>query len=122
MSSNQFLQRLFVRGTGYALFRDDGADVACGRDIKRGVFDFRAGGCDRIAEDVRDFGGRSLLDGDQVAAGERKGEGGNGSGHEEGDVVLLSEDGYGVSANFIGHIAVEVERAARDVRPPTIRG
>src|SRR6266487_2611434 len=94
-----------VRGPGDAAFGEDGGDVARGGDIKGGMRGVDVGS-DAHALEMGDFGGGALFDGDVLAVGDGKIEGGDGRGDVEGNVVLLGEDSDLVSADFVGGVAV----------------
>src|SRR6266481_272199 len=94
-----------VRGPGDAAFGEDGGDVARGGDIKGGMRGVDVGS-DAHALEMGDFGGGALFDGDVLAVGDGKVEGGDGRGDVEGHVVFLGEDGDLVGADFVGGVAV----------------
>src|SRR6266702_4287531 len=58
------------------------------------------------ALEMGDFGGGALFDGDVLAVGDRKIEGGDGRGDVERNVVFLGEDGDLVGADLVGGVAV----------------
>src|SRR6266571_460539 len=63
-------------------------------------------GSDAHALEMGDFGGGALFDGDVLAVGDGKIEGGDGRGDVEGHVVFLGEDSDLVGAYLVGGVAV----------------
>lgn len=61
------LDRFVVRRAQDAMFGDDGCDVLCRGDVESGVLDGSAGGRHLAAIGVSDFGGATLLNGNEIA-------------------------------------------------------
>src|ERR1019366_7944529 len=95
-----------VWGAGDAAFGDDRGYVFCGGHVEGWVLDLDSVGNHLLAGDVRDFSWVALLDGNLAAVGRGEIDGGNRRGHVERDAVLFGQDGYGVSADFVGHVSV----------------
>ena len=98
-------QRVSIGGAGDAAFGEDGGDIAGGRDVERGMRRVDVGG-DAHALEMSDFGDGTLFDGDAIAIGDGKIEGGDRGSDVEGDAVLFGENGDLVGANFVGGVAV----------------
>src|SRR5579859_5526799 len=94
-----------VGRAGDATFGEDGSDVFVGRDVEGGVSSVNVGR-DADAFDLGDFVGGAFFDGNVVAGGNGKIEGGDGRGDIKGDVVFLGEDGDLVSADFVGGVTI----------------
>src|SRR6185437_7488712 len=73
----QFSQRFFIRRASHAAFAHDGSHVTGGSYVERGMLRGDRFRGHRHSPKMRDFVGSTLFDGNEIARGEAKIEGGN---------------------------------------------
>jgi hypothetical protein len=100
------LYSLGVRLFNDTLIGDDGGDVEVGGNVKGGIGGANAFRGDGYALDMGYLVGTALLDENLVAVLERGVDGGGGGGDIERNTVFLCQHRQGVSADFVGGIAV----------------
>src|ERR1700744_633275 len=105
----QALQRLSIGLPQNAPLSNDGGDIPGRSHVEGRVLDPDSVRCKLLAAMVRDFDRGTLFDGDGIAVRGCQVDGGPRAGDIKRDAVFLSQDGYAISADLVGDIAVSCD-------------